>query len=204
MRNDRIIFLNENLDQFDISTCEYIGIEKVSSIPKYNINNVIILKSIDDFDTVEVMFHFVGKTNGKNYYFLINDFGFMKYSVYFSEKYNLLPIIEEYNSVSLSLHAYNNAIKIDIDRDALHIQHKLGMSILSLVDFKDKLSKYYPEVYTSFIDELEDFSYKMIIKKEDLKDIDETMMIKLQKQFSTKTLENGFVEFYKLKFSYEK
>ena len=200
---EKTIFINENLHQFDISDFEYTGIKKMSEI-KTDSENILILKSLDDHETVEVVFSFLNKINQKNYYLLINDFGFIKYSSRFSEKYNLLPIIEEYHEISLIVHEYKISNKIYVDGDDIQMHHENGARICVLTKLLELLQKYYPETHSLFVDELEDFSFKMTIKKDNTKSVDESMMLKLSKQFKVKELKNGNKEFYKLKFSYEK
>jgi len=197
------VFINVNLYQFDINDFEYIGIKKISDI-QTDSDNILMLKSLYDYETVEVAFNFFNKIDNKNYYFLINDFGFIKCSNNISEKYNLLPIIDEYHEASLIVYNYRNFNKIDIDHNDIQIHHKEGVRICTLNSMLQLLQKYYPETHSSFIDEMDDFSFKMTIKKNDLKDVDKSMMEKLSKQFNVKESKNGNKEFYKLKFSYEK
>lgn len=200
---EKTIFINENLHQFDISDFEYIGLKRMSEI-ETDSNNILMVKSLDCYKSAEVVFNFLNKVDKKNYYFLINDFGFIKYSNQFSEKYNLFPIIEEYHETSLIIHDYLNSSKIYVDNNDIQIHCENGVRIYALDELLASLAKYYPKIHSSFVDELEDFSFKMTIKKDNLNNIDESMMTKLLKQFNVKELPNGNKEFYKLKFSYDK
>lgn len=197
------IFINESLYQFDISNFEYVGIVNTSGFV-FDGQNILMLKSFDDFEKFEVALKFFDRANNKHYYFLIHDFGFIKYSNQLSEKQNLLPIIDEYHEASIIVYNYKNSVKIDVDGDSIQIHHKEGVRICVLSELKELLQKYYPETYTSLIDELDDFSFKMVIKNDNLKNVDESMLSKLSKQFNVKELPNGNKEFYKLKFSYER